>query len=102
MRVLLDAGIGFVILGFVEAVVKPIAKQFVQRKILTYSPKVLEWVDKKLPQMLTEYNGEQLEQVVRLKLEEITGESWSKAEMNEVFSLLDVRVTADRLGGKDS
>lgn len=100
MQIIVDLGIGFLMLGFAEAVIKPIAKRFVQRKILKYSPVLLEYLDKQMPQLLGTYSGKELEQVVNTKLEEITGETWNKAELDRLFSIFDVRITADRIRGE--
>jgi hypothetical protein len=96
MNLLFDLITAFLILGFAEAVVKPIAKRFVQRKILKYSPIVLEAIDKQMPQLLGAYDGKELEQVVKTKLEGLTGESWNQDELEEVFKIFDIRITADR------
>jgi hypothetical protein len=96
MRIIIDVAIGFLTLGFIEAVVKPIAKRFVQRKVLKYTPALLEYLDGQLPRLLGQYNGKELEQIVNAKLEELTGETWSKAELDQVFGIFDVRITADR------
>jgi hypothetical protein len=100
MNFLLDLGFTFLMLGFMEAVVKPIAKRFVQRKVLRYSPIVLAYLDKQLLQLLGKYTGPELEQIVNAKLEELTGEPWNKSELNEVFKIFDVRIAADRLQGE--
>jgi hypothetical protein len=99
MRIIIDVVIGFVTLGVIEAVVKPIAKRFVQRKVLRYAPILLEYLDRQMPQLLGQYSGAELEQIVNAKLEELTGETWNKAELDQVFGIFDVRVTADRTRG---
>lgn len=99
MRFLLDVAIGFVALGMVEAVVKPIAKRFVRRKLLKYTPVLLEYLDRQMPQLLGRYSGAELEQIVNNKLEELTGETWNKAELDQVFKVFDIRITADRTRG---
>lgn len=96
MRYLLDFGIGFLVLGFTEAVVKPIATKFVKRKILTYGPVVYSMLDKQMPHLLTKLNGEQLEQFVKEKLEELTGSEWKKSELEEFFKSYDPRITASQ------
>lgn len=96
MRIIIDVTLGFLTLGFIEAVIKPIAKRFVQRKVLKYSPILLEYLDKQMPQLLGRYSGAELEQIVNAKLEELTGETWNKSELDQVFGIFDIRVTADR------
>jgi hypothetical protein len=97
MNFLLDLGFTFLTIGFIEAVIKPIAKKFVQRKILKYSPIALKYLDAQLPQFLGERTGPELEQIVSAKLEELTGEPWNKAELDHVFKIFDIRIAADQL-----
>jgi hypothetical protein len=99
MRIIIDVALGFLTLGLIEAVVKPIAKRFVQRKVLKYAPTLFEYLDKQMPRLLGQYDGKELEQIVNAKLEELTGETWSKAELDQVFGIFDVRITADRTRG---
>jgi hypothetical protein len=75
MRILLDLLIAFLMLGLVEALVKPIARKFVQRRILSAAPLVLEQLDPYMPALLQQCSGAELEQIVRTKLEAVTGES---------------------------
>jgi hypothetical protein len=100
MNLFLDLVSTFLMLGFMEAVVKPIAKKLVQRKILKYSPIALKYLDAQLPQLLGERTGPELEQIVGAKLEELTGESWNKAELDSVFKIFDIRIAADQLSAK--
>jgi hypothetical protein len=99
MRSIIDIAIAFLLLGFTEAVIKPIAKQWVMKKIVKYTPAVFEILDKQMPELLKAYNGKQLEQVVRTKLETLTGESWSDRDIDQVFKLYDPRITADKTPG---
>jgi hypothetical protein len=96
MRLLIDFIVGFLMLGVTEAVIKPIAKRFIRRKILKYAPVAMDVLDKQLPRLLGTYSGKELEQIVSYKLEELTGEPWDKAELDQIFGLFDVRITADR------
>jgi hypothetical protein len=97
MRFLLDIFIAFITLGFLEALIKPVAKSFVQRRILRYAPSVLAQLDQQMPLLLQAHTGKQLEQIVRTKLESLTGEAWSPPEIEAIFNLYDPRITADRL-----
>jgi hypothetical protein len=97
MRFLIDGAIAFLLLGITEAVIKPIAKQWIKRKIIKFAPVAFEILDKEMPELLKAYNGKQLEQVVRAKLETLTGESWSDSDIDEVFKLYDPRITADNI-----
>lgn len=96
MKLLIEAILFFLTLGFTEAVIKPVAKQWVRRRVIKYAPMVLEILDKQMPELLKAYDGKQLEQVVRSKLESLTGETWSKEELDEVFRMYDPRITADK------
>ena len=91
-----DLSVSFLLLGIVEAVVKPIAKRWVQRRILRSAPAALELLDRQLPQLFGQLNGKQLQDVVRHKLETLTGEQWSDREIDQVFSLYDPRITANQ------
>lgn len=88
---LLDLVIIFLTLGFTEAVVKPIAKHFVQRRILAAAPAVLKELDRRLPELLELPDGATLEAKVRTIAEEVTGESWAGTNLNPLFELFDLR-----------
>ena len=49
----------FVLLGLVEAVIKPLAKRWVQRRILGAAPAILRAIDARLPELLTLPSGDQ-------------------------------------------
>jgi hypothetical protein len=96
MRLLLDLLLAFLLLGLVEALVKPIAKRLVQRKILRVAPLVLSQLDPYMPALLQQCSGAQLEQIVRTKLEVLTGESWAGEDLTLLFRLYDPRIACDR------
>jgi hypothetical protein len=97
MRSLIDIAIGFLAMGLTEALIKPIAKRFVQRRLLRHAPTLLTYMDQQMPTLLQVYRGQELEQVLRTQLETITGESWAGASLDALFQLYDPRITADRL-----
>lgn len=97
MRIVVDLAAAFLTLGLVEAVVKPIAKRFVQRRLLRHAPTLLRFLDHQMPSLLQAYRGQELEQVVRTQLEQLTGESWAGESLDPLFALYDPRITADRL-----
>ena len=99
MRIATDLLATFLMLGFVEAIVKPIAKRFVQRRLLQHAPTLLGFLDAQMPSLLQAYRGQELEQVVRTQLEKLTGESWAGESLDPLFRLYDPRITADRLHG---
>ena len=95
MHWLLDLAIAFLVLGLVEAFIKPLARQFVRRRILAVAPQLFTQLDPIMPGLLQTNNGEQLEQVVRQKLEALTGESWATADLEPLFEMFDPRAAAD-------
>ena len=86
----------FVLLGLVEAVAKPLAKRWVQRRILRAAPAILREVDRRLPELLTLPTGAALESRVRTIAEEVTGESWATDDLGPLFTMFDLRKAADR------
>lgn len=98
MRLLIDLLLAFLVLGLVEAVVKPIAKRFMQRRILRAAPLVLAQLDPYMPALLQQCSGAELEQLVRTKLENLTGESWAGDDLTLFFRLFDPRIAADLAG----
>ena len=86
----------FVLLGLVEAVVKPVAKRWIQRRILRAAPVILREVDRRLPELLTLPTGAALESRVRTIAEEVTGESWATDDLGPLFTMFDLRKAADR------
>lgn len=97
MRAASDLVISFLALGVAEALIKPIAKHFVQRRLLQHAPTLLRFMDQQMPSLLQAYRGQELEQVLRTQLEKLTGESWTGENLDPLFQLYDPRITADRL-----
>lgn len=102
MRWLLDLTVAFLALGVMEALVKPLARRFVQRRILTAAPLLFRQLDPLLPALLQRCSGAELEQVVRKKLEALTGESWASDDLGALFALFDPRAAADHALGQMS
>jgi hypothetical protein len=96
MRILLDLTLAFLALGVIEALIKPIAKRFIQRRILRAAPLVFEQLDPYMPALLQQCSGAEIEQIVRTKLEILTGESWAGDDLTLFFRLFDPRLAADR------
>ena len=88
--------IAFLTLGLTEAVVKPVAKRWVQRRILKAAPAILREVDLRLPELLTLPSGAALEARVRTIAEEVTGESWATDDLGPLFTLFDLRRVVQR------
>ena len=88
--------IAFLTLGITEAIIKPIAKRVVQRRILKAAPVILREVDLRLPELLTLPTGAALESRVRSIAEEVTGESWAEADLGPLFTMFDLRRAVSR------
>jgi hypothetical protein len=95
---LLDLAIAFAMLGITEAVVKPLAKRWVQRRILRAAPAILRAIDARLPELLALPTGEALEAQVRSIAEQVTGESWATDDLGPLFELFDLREAVRRQG----
>jgi hypothetical protein len=67
----------------------------VQRRILRAAPLLFRQLDPLLPGLLQSCSGAELEQVVRQKLEVLTGESWATDDLGPLFALFDPRAAAD-------
>lgn len=85
----------FLLLGLTTAIVAPIAKRFVKRRLIRWGPVAFELLDRELPQLFGQYSGAEITAMVRSRLEALTGESWSDADLDQVFELYDPRITAD-------
>jgi hypothetical protein len=97
MRLLLDLLFTFLLLGLMEAFIKPLARTFMQRRILQVAPLLFSQLDPVMPALLQQCTGAQLEQLVRTKLEALTGESWASDDLSQLFRLYDPRRAADRV-----
>ena len=97
MHMLLDLALAFGLLGLTEALVKPIAKRLVQRRLLAAAPQLFAQLDPLLPGLLQHASGEELEALVRRQLEAITGESWATSDLEPLFVLFDPRKAADHI-----
>ena len=95
-NLLIEFAIAFLLLGITEAIVKPIAIRFIKRKAVKYSAIALEQLDKMVVN-ITDLSGAEIEEKLRVKLEELTGEDWSKEELNPFFEMHDVRINADKV-----
>lgn len=100
MRIAIDAIFAFLLMGLVEAVIKPIAKKFVQGRILRYAPEVFKRIDPLMPSILTEFNGKEMDDIVRAVFEKVTGESWANVDLTPFWTLYDPRRAADKLNGQ--
>ena len=62
---------------------------------------VLAYVDKVFPDLVTGRSSKDLEQLVRVKFSELTGDDWSTADLNYFWKLYDPRVTLQKLDNSD-
>lgn len=90
------ATVGFVSIGVREALVKPIATRFVKRKILKHAPAAMQFLDEQMPRMLVQSSSDGINELLRSRLQSVTGEEWGDREINEMFRIYDPRITADR------
>lgn len=88
---LLDLLLVFVGIGLSEAIVKPIAKRWMQRRILSAAPAILREVDRRLPELIILPTGQALEKHVQDIAEQVTGEKWSSQDLDPLFALFDLR-----------
>lgn len=93
---LLDIALVFIGIGFSKAVVEPVAKRVFKNRVMRFAPAALKLLDEQVPGLLGKWSGEEIEQLVKQKLESITGEDWSQKEIDLVFQLYDVRVGANK------
>jgi hypothetical protein len=98
---LFGAAVGFVAIGLDEALIKPIAKKFFKRRLLKYAPIAMQLLDEQMLGLLAHGSGSRIETLLTERLESLTGESWKKSEINELFSLYDPRITADRVSSSN-
>lgn len=92
IRLLLD----FIALGLTAAIITPIAKRVVKRRLIRLAPTAMDILDREMPQLFGNRSGQDLTDMLRTKLETLTGESWSDSDLNQVFELYDPRITADK------
>lgn len=97
MRTAIDLLIGFLALGLAEAVIRLLAKRWIERRLMRWAPTLFNFLDHQMPSLLQAYRGPELEQVLRTQLEHLTGESWADQSLDPLFRLYDPRITADRL-----
>ena len=97
MELLLVSVYTVLVLGFTEAFIKPLAKRWVQRRLLDATPAVLAKLDQVLPQLTLNLSGAELEKEVRDMFEQVTGEDWSQLDINPFFELFDIRAAADHI-----
>lgn len=88
--------IDFIAIGLTAAIITPIAKRVVKRRLIRWAPTAMDILDREMPQLFGNRSGQELTDMLRTKLETLTGESWSDSDLNQVFELYDPRITADK------
>lgn len=88
--------IAFVLLGIEEALIKPVAKSFTKRKIVKHAPAAMQFLDEIMPGAFSRYNANDLNLLLKQRLESATGESWGEKEVDRMFAIYDPRITASK------
>lgn len=92
IRLLID----FIAIGLTAAIITPIAKRVVKRRLIRWAPTAMDILDREMPQLFGNRSGQELTDMLRTQLETLTGESWSDSDLDQVFELYDPRITADK------
>jgi hypothetical protein len=90
-----DVSFAFVTLVVTETIVKPLIHYFFNKNIRKYGPAVLDFLDKNMPELLLQYNGHQLAEIVKHKLQDVSGQAVTQRDLDALFKLYDPRFTAD-------
>jgi len=88
--------IDFIAIGLIAAIITPIAKRVVKRRLIRWAPIAMDILDREMPQLFGNRSGQDLTDMLRTKLETLTGESWSDTDLDDLFRLYDPRITADK------
>jgi hypothetical protein len=88
--------LAFLLLGIQEALIKPIAKTILKKKIIKHAPAAMQFLDEKMPGAFSRYNARDLNIQLKERLELITGESWGEKEIDEMFKIYDPRINANK------
>ncbi len=86
----------FLVLGFVEAVVKPFAVRYTRWSLVKAFPAVVDSLDPIMPDLVRSKTSAELEQIVRDLLSEKTGEDWQAKNIDSFWSMYDIRAAADK------
>lgn len=95
MYLSIDAILVIVLFIITEAVIKPLKKYFIHSKIRKYGPAVFDFLDKNMPELLLQYNSQQLTEIVKHKLHDVSGQTVTTKDLERLFELYDPRLTAD-------
>ena len=101
MTRLTEVLIFFLTLGFVEAVVKPLAIRYTRWSLVKAFPAVVDSLDPVMPDLIRSKTSAELEQIVRDVLSDKTGEDWQTRNIDSFWSMYDIRVAADKIKDLD-
>lgn len=85
-----DIFLGFVMLGFIEAIVKPVAMRFFQRKTIKYGAIAMKFIDERILDI--DNDDQDLELRLKQYLEGVTNSEWNNRELDELFRIHDIRL----------
>jgi len=88
---LLDLFVAFVLLGVLEANVKPVAIRVIQWKVIKYGALAMSFLDQHVKDF-TDLEGEQIENALRNYMEEVTRTEWTDRDLDKIFRLHDMRL----------
>ena len=88
---LLDLFVAFVLLGVLEAIVKPVAIRVIQWKVIKYGALAMSFLDQHVKDF-TDLEGEQIENALRNYMEEVTRTEWTDRDLDKIFRLHDMRL----------
>ena len=90
MRFLFDLASGFVMLGFIEALVKPVAMRFFQRKAIKYGAIAVKFIDDNFYDIVD--NDGDIEASLKAYLESVSDTEWNNKEIDQIFKIHDIRI----------
>lgn len=87
IRPLIDAAIAFVVLGFTEVVIKPLASAFVSRSLKRGLPYIFERLDNEMPTLLREADPEVMTAEIASTIAQATGNPATARQIDQVVAL---------------
>ena len=82
--------VAFLMLGLVEAVIKPIAMRVVQWKIVKLGSVAMRYIDLNVDKFV-HMEKKDIEHYVRQYMEGVTGMEWTDKDLDQVFRMHDCR-----------
>lgn len=93
--------VAFLMLGFVEAVIKPIAIRVVQWKIVKLGSIAMRYIDANVDKFV-HMDRKDVEHYVRQYMEGVTGMKWTDRDLDQIFKLHDCRKVFEANRARDS